>query len=126
MVAALHLFGQQPVHCGSQLLPALARFAGRDDPPRGLVPAFVQRVLHHRAPGRVNVCVGHDLHPPLAQLAAALLNQTGEQAAPDPHLIGGAGDCDRDHSHAAIPFSTLPTVRECGPAVLSTWIGAWL
>ena len=48
-----------------------------------------------------------------------------EQAGTDPHFIGAACDIDRDHSHSLIPFSTLPTVRLCGPKPLLTWIGAW-
>jgi hypothetical protein len=85
----------------------------------------MQCAFNHRAPGGMDLCIGDHRHPPLAQPPAALFDQTGKQPGADPHLIGGAGDIDRDYRHCSIPFSTFATVRECGPWPLFTWIGAW-
>ena len=124
MIAALDFFGQQPVDRRRKLVPTLACFASGQDPPGRLVPAIVQRILHRLAPGSVDIGVGHHWHPALAQLAAALFDQAGEQPGADPHLVGRSGDIHGDYSHASIPFSTACVVLVCGPPVLCTWIGA--
>ena len=72
----------------------------------------------------VNMGIGDNRHPPLAQTPGALRHQFGEQPSADPNLIGAASYGDGNYSHSAIPFSTVSTVLVCGPSLLITWIGA--
>jgi hypothetical protein len=70
------------------------------------VAAVVERGRDSRTPGGMDMGIGHHRHPALAQPAAAVLDQAGQQPGADPHFIGPAGDIDGDYSHASIPFST--------------------
>jgi hypothetical protein len=124
MVAALDFLGKQPVDRRGEVFPALGRLAGREDAPRRLVSGRMQCLLDYRAPGGMDVAVGDHRDTPLAQSAVAMLNQSGEQSRAHDDFVGPTGDVDRDYSHSLIPLRTLPTVRECGPLVLFTWIGA--
>ncbi len=91
-----------------------------------LVPVIAKGRFDHFAPCGMDVGVGHNRHLALAQLAAAIGYQFGQQPGLDPHLVGTAGHVDGDHSHASMPSRIFSSVSICGPLALSTWIGAWL
>jgi hypothetical protein len=101
VIAALDFLGQQPVDHKLEHGPRLGAFARLEHQPARLEPGPGQRAFDRVLPVSGDVAVGHHRHAPLAQQGAALGGQVGQQPAADPHLVGAAGQFDRDHSHSS-------------------------